>query len=73
MGDYVGAPYNFVPFGKKVYRKKEIVKYNQIQGLSGYIEYQVTAQTPIMVDGKTEKRPSQEVPCGDWCGVTCRC
>ena len=39
MGDYVGAPYNFVPFGKKVYRKKEIVKYNQIQGLSGYIEY----------------------------------
>lgn len=51
MGDYVGAPYNFVPFGKKVYRKKEIVKYNQIQGLSGYIEYQVTAQTPIMVDG----------------------
>ena len=51
MGDYVGAPYNFVPFGKKVYRKKEIVKHNQIQGLSGYIEYQVTAQTPIMVDG----------------------
>lgn len=30
MGDYVGAPYNFVPFGKKVYRKKEIVKHNQI-------------------------------------------
>ena len=51
MGDYVGAPYNFVPFGKKVYRKDEIVKHNQIQGLSGYIEYQVTAQTPIMVDG----------------------
>lgn len=51
MGDYVGAPYNFVPFGKKVYRKDEIVKHNEIKGLSGYIEYQVTAQTPILVDG----------------------
>lgn len=48
---YVGAPYNFVPLGTKVYRKDEITKHNEIIGLSGYLEYQVTAQTPIIVDG----------------------
>lgn len=48
---YVGAPYNFVPLGTKVYRKKNITKHNEITGLSGYVEYQVTAQTPIIVDG----------------------
>lgn len=49
--NYVGAPYNFVPLGTKVYRKKSITKHNEIAGLSGYVEYQVTAQTPIIVDG----------------------
>lgn len=48
---YVGAPYNFVPLGKKVYRKDEITKHSEISGLSGYLEYQVTAKTPIIVDG----------------------
>ena len=38
---YVGAPYNFVPLGKKVYRKDEITKHSEISGLSGYLEYQV--------------------------------
>lgn len=48
---YVGAPYNFVPLGKKVYRKDEMTKHSEISGLSGYLEYQVTAKTPIIVDG----------------------
>lgn len=26
--NYVGAPYNFVPLGTKVYRKKSITKHN---------------------------------------------
>ncbi len=34
---YVGAPYNFVPLGKKVYRKDEITKHSEISGLSGYL------------------------------------
>lgn len=46
---YVGAPYNFVPLGKKVYRKDEITKHSEISGLSGYLEYQVIAKTPIIV------------------------
>ena len=48
---YVGAPYNFVPLGTKVYRKGGITKHNEMTGLSGYLNYQVTAQTPIMADG----------------------
>ena len=48
---YVGAPYNFVPLGSRVYRKDSITKHNEITGLSGSLEYQVTAQTPILVDG----------------------
>ena len=48
---YVGNPYNFVPLGTKVYRKTEITKHNELTGLSGYLEYQVAAQTPIIVDG----------------------
>lgn len=51
---YVGAPYNFVPLGTKVYRKDKITKHNEMTGLSGYLEYQVTAQTPILVDGGDE-------------------
>lgn len=47
---YVGAPYNFVPFETKIYRKDAITKHNEVSGLSGYLEYQVTAKTPIMVD-----------------------
>lgn len=50
---YVGAPYNFVPFGEKIYRKDKegLTKHNEITGLSGYLEYQVTAHTPILIDG----------------------
>lgn len=50
---YVGAPYNFVPLGEKVNRKdkKSVAKHNEITGLSGYLEYQVTAHTPIIVAG----------------------
>lgn len=51
---YVGAPYNFVPLGSRVYRKDSITKHNEITGLSGSLEYQVTAQTPILVDGGDE-------------------
>ena len=51
---YVGAPYNFVPLGSRVYRKDSIIKHNEITGLSGSLEYQVTAQTPILVDGGDE-------------------
>ena len=77
---YVGAPYNFVPLGKKVYRKDEITKHSEISGLSGYLEYQVIAKTPIIVDGgdkifieiRMERQPFREVPCGGWCAAICR-
>ena len=36
---YVGAPYNFVPLGSRVYRKDSITKHNEITGLSGSLDY----------------------------------
>ena len=77
---YVGAPYNFVPLGSRVYRKDSITKHNEITGLSGSLEYQVTAQTPILVDGgdehfyknKEERQRFREARCADSSAATCR-
>ena len=51
---YVGAPYNFVPFTSQVY---EYPEYKQVwhddtskELLTGEIEYEITADTPIMID-----------------------
>lgn len=63
-GDYVGAPYNFVPFSNRVYEypKEKKVKQNVVSDelLTGEILYEITAKTPIMVDdgtGKFHKNP----------------
>lgn len=51
---YVGAPYNFVSFSKKVYsyEDKDLHAHNEVSEAlhSGEITYQITAQTPIIVD-----------------------
>lgn len=51
---YVGAPYNFVPFYDKVYQYPDdkLTKHNAMdEGLiTGEVTYEVTAETPIMID-----------------------
>ena len=44
---YVGAPYNFVPLGKKVYRKDEITKHSEISGLSRYPDKPLISQSTV--------------------------
>ena len=50
---YVGAPYNFIPFSevKSVYADKPPA-HNSMESklISGEIEYEMTAQTPIFTD-----------------------
>ncbi len=54
---YVGAPYNFVSFTDKVYQYSEDrqINHNDVSEelLTGEIIYQITAQTPIIVDDGT--------------------
>lgn len=57
--EYASAPYNFIPFPKKVvYRYKKINElpvHNKIDSKlnSGYIEYKVTTKSPLFIgDGK---------------------
>lgn len=53
-GNYVGAPYNFVPFYDKVYTysNDKLTKHNVVDEnlLTGEITYELTAETPIMID-----------------------
>lgn len=57
--NYVGAPYNFIPFSKKVieYPKEKRTKHNEISEnlISGEIKYKITAQTPIIIDSGNEQ------------------
>lgn len=54
IGDYVGAPYNFVPFYDKVYQypKDKLTAHNAVENrlVTGEITYKVTAESPIMID-----------------------
>lgn len=57
--NYVGAPYNFVPFTDKVYGYPENKRawHDDVSDglLTGEIEYEITANTPIIIDdGKGE-------------------
>lgn len=51
---YVGAPYNFVSFADKVYTypEKKLTGHDQIteELVTGEISYEITAETPIIVD-----------------------
>lgn len=63
--NYVGAPYNFVPFSKEVYfyPKEKLTAHNDMKEelYTGEITYEVTAQTPIIVsDGKKEDNKPEE-------------
>ncbi|SNX52842.1 TIGR03986 family CRISPR-associated RAMP protein [Thermoanaerobacterium sp. RBIITD] len=53
LGQYAVAPYNFVSFPKKAvvkYKKiEELPAHNDFKGLSGYVEYTLKAETPIIV------------------------
>ena len=55
---YIGAPYNFVPFSEKVYQypEKKLTAHNAVEEglITGEITYEVTAQTPVMVDDGTQ-------------------
>lgn len=54
---YVGAPYNFIPFTKKLYTYEKPIPaaHNSVQEelMSGEIDYEITAQTSILVDDGT--------------------
>lgn len=56
--NYVGAPYNFVPFYDKVYEYPEdkLTAHNSVEEnlITGEIAYEVTAETPIMIDDGTQ-------------------
>lgn len=51
---YVGAPYNFVSFSKQVYEYKAgvLTGHHELkeEGYTGEIAYEITAETPIIVD-----------------------
>lgn len=53
-GRYVGAPYNFVPFYEKVYEYPEdkLTAHNAMEEslITGELSYEITAETPIMID-----------------------
>ncbi len=53
-GDYVGAPYNFVPFYDRVYEypKEKLTAHNEMEDglITGELSYEISAKTPIMVD-----------------------
>ena len=56
---YVGAPYNFVSFSEKVIEldKDKRINHNEVNHelFTGEIEYEITAQSPIIVgDGKKD-------------------
>lgn len=57
--NYIGAPYNFVPFSQNVipYDLEKPVSHDAISEdlLSGVIDYTITAKTPIMIDDGQEK------------------
>ena len=56
--NYIGAPYNFVPFSQNVipYDLEKPVSHDAISKdlLSGVIDYTITAKTPIMIDDGQE-------------------
>ena len=57
---YVGSPYNFIPFSEHVhaYPKETLPAHDAVSHdgslLSGYIDYSMTAQTPIFVGSGSE-------------------
>lgn len=67
-GDYVGAPYNFVPINEKTFdyteHKKECPAHNKIRKelYSGQIEYEIEAKTPILVG--SGKKGAEEMDTG---------
>lgn len=56
---YVGAPYNFIPFTKKLYtyQGRTPAAHNSVDEslISGEIDYEMTAQTPVFIDDGTEE------------------
>lgn len=58
QGNYVGAPYNFIPFSNQVYEypNEKKVKHNDTSDelLTGEISYEITAKTPIIIDDGTK-------------------
>lgn len=69
---YVGAPYNFVSFSKDIYEYPldRLIGHNELkeEGKTGEIIYEITAQTPIIVDGgkKKDNRPIGEFHKNAW-------
>ena len=64
ISNYVGAPYNFVPFSKEVYSypKEKLTAHNDMKEelYTGELSYEITAQTPIIVsDGKKDNVPEE--------------
>ena len=61
---YVGAPYNFVSFSDFVYeyQPEQLFSHGTIQesNITGELEYEITAETPIMVSEGSEKRDVPE-------------
>ncbi len=55
---YIGAPYNFVPFYENPYQypEKKLTAHNAAAEdlFTGEITYEVTAQTPVMIDDGTQ-------------------
>ena len=64
LNQYVGAPYNFVPFSKKVYEVKEkTVSHASLEEelISGEIRYKITSHTPIFIGAGEGKNGEADV------------
>ena len=61
---YVGAPYNFIPFSNFVYEyePEQLVGHATMKEdcITGELEYEITAETPIMVSQGVEKKDVPE-------------
>ena len=51
MSDPARAPYNFVPLNKKVLVSNGITNYSKFEGLSGFIDIQIEAKSPLFIRG----------------------
>ncbi|MBK7245688.1 MAG: hypothetical protein IPH98_17915 [Saprospiraceae bacterium] len=53
--DYANAPYNFIPFNDLIiYANDSKVDHSIYEGLSGYIDLEAEALTPLFIRGKNE-------------------
>lgn len=60
---YIGAPYNFVNISNKVYRTQEMIQPHNVldpDKISGEIEYEMRAETPIFISRGKSKDHAEE-------------